>query len=187
MSRFQPSEAVWEAIELAARAHRGQVRKGTGVPYLVHPLGVARLLIEHGLPEEVVIAGVLHDTVEDTAVTLGELEARFGAGVAGLVAALSEPDKAAPWEVRKQHTLDGLRVAPLEVVLASCADKLDNLRSLQEDLSRMGEALWGVFKRGRDQQAWYYRGLAEAFTLRAAAHPLVVSYTGLVPTVFPSA
>lgn len=186
MTRFEPGPAVWEAIELAARAHRGQVRKGTGVPYLIHPLGVARLLIEYGLPEEVVVAGVLHDTVEDTAVTLPELEQAFGARVARLVEGLSEPDKQASWEERKRHTLEHLREAPREVVLASCADKLDNLLSLAADLERMGDAVWSVFKRGRDQQAWYYRGLGEVFAARAGEHPLVVRFVALLPRVFPA-
>lgn len=183
-AQFQPGPAVWDAIELAARAHRGQVRKSTGVPYLVHPLGVARLLIEHGLEEEVVIAGVLHDVVEDTPVTLEELEASFGARVARLVSALSEPDKSAPWEARKRHTLEVLREVPLEVVLASCADKLDNLRALEQDLARLGEALWASFKRGRAEQAWYYRGLAEVFQARHGEHALVRAYVELVPRVF---
>lgn len=184
MSSFEPTEAVWDAIDLATRAHRGQVRKSTGVPYIVHPLGVARLLVEHGLPEEVVIAGVLHDVVEDTPVGLDELEARFGPRVAAIVRALSEPDKSAPWEERKRHTIETLREVELHVVLASCADKLDNLRSLAADLERLGEALWESFKRGREQQAWYYGGLGEVFAARAPGHPLVEAYLALLPGVF---
>lgn len=184
MTRTPPSDALWDAIELATRAHRGQLRKSTGVPYIVHPLGVARLLIEHGLPEEVVIAGVLHDVVEDTEVRLEELEARFGARVAAIVRALSEPDKQAPWEERKRHTIEAMREAELLVVLASCADKLDNLRALAVDLRRVGEAAWSSFKRGRELQAWYYGGLGEVFATRAPEHPLVRAYLDLIPQVF---
>ena len=89
-------DKVFHAIELAACAHRGQVRKGSGVPYLIHPLNVAKLLIQGGCVEEVVVAGLLHDTVEDTDMELADIEAEFGPGVAALVAGASEPDKTAP-------------------------------------------------------------------------------------------
>ena len=150
---------VFQAIEMAARAHRGQLRKGSGVPYLIHPLNVAKLLIEQGCEEELVVAGILHDTVEDTDVELVDIAAAFGSRVSGLVAGASEPDKTATWEVRKQHTIDSLAQLPTEALWIICADKLDNARSLREDLARTGPDLWSNFSRGQAKQAWYYRSV----------------------------
>ena len=126
---------LYDAIELAARAHRCQVRKGTEIPYIVHPLAVAGILIHANCPEHLVIAGILHDTLEDTPLTLEEIRSQFGREVADLVVALSEPDKKAPWEERKAHTIDHLeQKATPDVLLVSVADKLDNMRAIRDGL-----------------------------------------------------
>ncbi|MCE7873996.1 bifunctional (p)ppGpp synthetase/guanosine-3',5'-bis(diphosphate) 3'-pyrophosphohydrolase [bacterium CPR1] len=167
---------LFEAIEFAAAAHRGQYRKASRVPYIVHPLGVMRILIAGGAEEELAAAGVLHDVVEDTEVTPDQLLARFGGEVSRLVLAVSEPDKSLAWEERKLHTLEFLahQARPDEVLLA-LADKLDNVESMLEDLELLGSELWCRFKRGRDQQAWYYRGLLGSFQRRLDS-PLVDRY-----------
>lgn len=157
---------MFQAIEWAARAHRGQLRKGSGVPYLIHPLNVAKLLIQQGCEEAVVVAGLLHDTVEDTELELMDIEAEFGPRVSALVAGASEPDKTAAWEVRKQHTIDSVAQMPVEVLWIICADKLDNARSLREDLLRIGPELWTRFNRPKPDQAWYYRSLLGALEKR---------------------
>ncbi|HEX8218080.1 MAG TPA: HD domain-containing protein [Chloroflexia bacterium] len=150
------------AIELAARAHQGQVRKGTDIPYIAHPFAVGMSLARAGCDDEVVAAGILHDTVEDTTVTLEELRAQFGARVAAIVEGCTEPDRWKSWEERKEHTLAYLPTAPRDVRLVSLADKLHNARSILADFGASGEGAWSRFKRGRGQQAWYYRGLVEA-------------------------
>ncbi len=165
------SDAVFEAIEFATRAHRHQHRKGTGVPYIVHPLGVAHILIDLGCPEDLVVAGLLHDTVEDTCVTLDEIRDRFGRSVAELVRGASEPDKSDSWENRKHHTIEYLKTASENVALLACADKLDNIRSMRRDHSRMGDAIWERFKRNREKQCWYYRNLADVFGHRLDGEP----------------
>lgn len=158
---------VFRAIETAAAAHAGQYRKGTRIPYIVHPLGVAEILIRAGCAEEVVAAGILHDTVEDTSLTIGDIGRDFGDRVARLVAGASEPDRGAEWELRKAHTIEYLRSAPTDVLLVCCADKLHNVLSLREDLEVEGEALWRRFNRSRDKQRWYYLELARVFSERA--------------------
>jgi len=165
------SDAVFEAIEFAARAHRHQQRKGTRVPYIVHPLGVAHILIDHECPQELVIAGILHDTVEDTGVTINELRERFGAKVAALVEGASEPDRSDSWEHRKRHTIEYLKTASRDVALVACADKLDNIRSMRRDFARLGDAIWARFNRDREKQCWYYRHLAQAFRGRLDGEP----------------
>jgi len=183
------SGTLYDAIELAARAHHGQVRKGTEVPYLVHPLAVAAILIRVRSPEHLVIAGILHDTLEDTPLTSGEIRARFGPQVADLVIGLSEPDKGAPWEERKRHTLVFLEEeAGEELILVALADKLDNIRTVREGLAEEGDAYWQRFNRPEADQAWYFRELARVFTARMNSEPgrsLAARFAMETSTVFP--
>lgn len=180
------SDRLFDAIEFAARAHRGQFRKTTAVPYIVHPLAVAERLIGWGAAEPVVIAGLLHDTVEDTDVTLDEVARTFGDEVAALVAVVSEPDKALPWEARKEHTIAALRAGPADALTVACADKLDNLRSMRAALEAQGEAaLWSRFKRGREAQRWYHEQLAQVARERAPDAPWTREYTAAVVALFP--
>jgi len=157
---------IFDAIEFAAKAHSGQFRKGTKIPYIVHPLGVAKILIEHDCPEEIVVAGILHDTVEDSTVTIDDIRQSFGEKVAWLVQAASEPDKPDTWENRKRHTIEFLKTAPVDVLLVSLADKLDNIRAIRQDYEKLGDALWPRFHRPKDSQMWYYRALVDAFARR---------------------
>ncbi len=182
------SAKVYEAIEVAARAHHLQVRKGTEIPYLVHPLAVAGILIGAGCPEPLVIAGLLHDTIEDTPLTGTDIRARFGVEVAELVVGLSEPDKQAPWEQRKAHTIAFLEAeAGTDLLLVSLADKLDNIRALRVGLAEGGETVWARFNRPREKQAEYYLGLAGVFTRRltqGAGKLLAAAFREEVDTVF---
>jgi len=163
------SPLIFHAIQFASAAHAGQYRKGTRVPYLIHPLRVAAILLEAGCAEDLAVAAVLHDTVEDCFVTLEQIRRLFGARIAELVAGASEPDKSLPWEDRKQHTINFLRTAPDDQLLVCLADKLDNIRSIREDLALHGELAWLRFRRGRDKQRWYYESLANVFTARCSS------------------
>ncbi len=161
------TDRIFDAIEFAVKAHRGQFRKGSHVPYIVHPIGVSKLLIEAGCDEDLVIAGLLHDTLEDTPVTVEEIKLSFGEKIAAIVSSISEPDKKDTWEHRKNHTIETLKTAPIDNLLVECADKLDNVRAMRKDLALLGDDLWLRFKRGKDKQQWYYNSLKEAFSLRA--------------------
>jgi (p)ppGpp synthase/HD superfamily hydrolase len=160
------SDLIFHAIQFAAAAHAGQFRKGTRIPYIVHPLRVAQLLLESGCPDHVAIAGVLHDTVEDTFVSIEQIERLFGSRVAHLVEGATEPDKLETWEHRKEHTVTFLETATQEMLCVSIADKLDNIRSIHEELEVQGEEAWTRFKRPRDKQRWYYESLAAIFERR---------------------
>lgn len=122
----------------AAEAHKGQLRKGSDVPYITHPVGVSAILAQYNAGGDVVVAGLLHDTLEDTKMTREELEAHFGSLIAGLVAEVSEEKLAngqeVPWEVRKRQQLDRLRNADLDVVRLKAADVVHNVRSILRDL-----------------------------------------------------
>lgn len=151
-----------QALEYAAYAHRNQKRKGTEIPYISHPYAVGMILQRAGCSEEVIAAGILHDTLEDTETTEEQLLSLFGPTVLEIVKGCSEPDKGASWEKRKQHTLDELKHASLAIRQTSCADKLHNIRSIKKDLEQYGEEAWSRFKRGRSSQEWYYKGLVES-------------------------
>lgn len=150
------------AIEIATKAHKNQMRKGMDVPYITHPFSVGMLLVRSGCSDEVIAAGILHDVVEDTPLTLDDVRQDFGDHIASIVEGCSEPDRSLSWEDRKQHTIEFLKTASSEVRLVACADKLHNVRSMALAYKEIGDALWDRFKRGEKAQAWYYRGLVES-------------------------
>jgi (p)ppGpp synthase/HD superfamily hydrolase len=159
------SAALEQALRWAAVCHRGQVRRSGDVPYVAHVVAVAWILDRLGFPEEVLIAGLLHDVVEDTEATRAEVEARFGPRVAALVALCSEikldaRGRKRPWIDRKRDHLEALATAPVEARAVALADKLHNLLSIQLDLIA-GRPVWSTFHAGRAQVLWYYRTALE--------------------------
>jgi (p)ppGpp synthase/HD superfamily hydrolase len=183
-------DVVSEAVMFATHAHLGQPKKGTRAPYIWHPLSVGKLLHDVDAPLELVVAGILHDTVEDTAVTLEEIENRFGHRVAELVKGCSESDKSSSWEERKMHTIKSLRAAPDEVKIVSAADKLDNLRTINTDLRKVGDRVWKRFRRGRDKQETYYRSVLASLKSggdEISIHPLVCALEAEIESVFGTA
>ena len=159
-----------EALSFAIAAHDGQTRKGTDVPYVAHLLGVAGLALDAGGDEDVAVAALLHDVVEDTDTTVDEVGARFGDRVAGIVAACSDTDVTPkpPWERRKTAYLDHLAdpATPHDVLVVALADKLHNVRSIITEVRAFGPAAWDRFNRGADAQLWYYGRLVDILAAR---------------------
>jgi len=164
-----------QAVDYARHLHI-ELRKGTGIPYLAHLFGVASLVMgESGLTgfpvtEDMVIAALLHDAVEDHggAARLEDIRQNFGSGVARMVEGLSDtlsedPNGKEPWKHRKKAYIDRLRREPADVRLISAADKLYNARSILDDYRLIGPEIWRRFKRPRDLQLWYYEALLEVF------------------------
>lgn len=154
-------EIVERALHTAAQAHRGQLRKGMDLPYIVHPYSVAMMLHSLGCSAEIIAAGLLHDVAEDTTVGLPTLRVEFGEDIARIVEFCTE-DKGKSWEERKTHVIEKFHSAPLAVKLVAAADKLDNLRSIMTEHRRVGENVWERFNRGREQQAWFYRAVSHS-------------------------
>jgi GTP pyrophosphokinase len=151
-------------------------RKGSDIPFMAHLLGVASLVMgEAGhssvtVTEDMVIAALLHDAVEDHGGTprLKDIEYSFGANVARMVEGLSDTltedsNQKEPWEQRKEAYVQRLRSEPADVQLISSADKLYNARTILDDYRRIGPEVWKRFKRGRDLQIWYFDSLLEIF------------------------
>ena len=152
---------VEEAIEVAAEAHHGQFRKGTRIPYISHPYAVGLILMNEGCSEEVVIAGLLHDTVEDTDMTLDCIQERFGKTVAEIVDGCSE-NKSLRWRERKTELIEGLKTASPEICLVTCADKLHNLRTVISEHDEIGDNVWERFHGGVEAQSWYYQSILDS-------------------------
>ena len=164
---------IFKAIRFAAKAHEGQVRKGLRVPYIYHPMDVGRILMDMGCPEEIVAAGILHDTLEDTDVTLELLKKEFGNNVAGIVAEATEPEEITSWRARKEHTIGRLKTVSEEALYLICADKFDNLRSIRLDIKRVGKIAWDSFSRPEEDQCWYYKNIVAILNERVSEEPLL--------------
>jgi (p)ppGpp synthase/HD superfamily hydrolase len=150
--------------------HAGQGRKASTVPYIAHLMGVASLVLEAGGDEDLAIAALLHDVVEDCggAPMLKEVRRRFGKRVANIVEGCTDTDidPKPPWRERKENYLRHLRNADPDTRLVSAADKLHNVRSILTDYRDVGESIWARFNGGRDGTLWYYRVLLDEFLRR---------------------
>jgi (p)ppGpp synthase/HD superfamily hydrolase len=151
-------------------------RKGTDIPYMAHLLGVASLVMgEAGhvafpVTEDMVIAAILHDAAEDHggAVRLKDIEHNFGSNVARMVDGLSDSlsgdsSNKQPWLERKQTYIRRLREEPADIQLISAADKLYNAKAILDDYRKIGPQIWARFKRGRNDQLWYFEELLKVF------------------------
>ncbi len=154
---------ILDAIHFAGLAHRHQSRKVDGTPYISHPLAVGMLLQGAGATEDLVIAGILHDVLEDTRASREELKKLFGEPVLRLVEALSEKKTIANWKRRKQLYIDGIAEHGPETMMVSAADKYHNLHSMRIDHDRMGDRLWSRFNAGKEDQRWFYATLCGLF------------------------
>lgn len=156
------------AIIFAVRAHAGTERRGKGFPYIVHPLEAVEIVATMTPDQELLAAAALHDTVEDTGVTVEQIRAEFGERVAALVEAesdvfiegISDTDS---WRARKQAAIDRLAAAPRDAKMVALGDKLSNMRAIARDYAVQGEALWSLFHAPHpSDHAWHYRGLADS-------------------------
>lgn len=163
-----------EAVALSAEAHRGQIRKGAGTPYLAHPLAVAALVLEFGGDQDQAIGGLLHDVLEDAGEHYAErISDSFGRRVLDIVQGCTDgtPDasgKKAPWQQRKDAYLEHLVEATPDVLLVSGCDKLCNATAILNDLLDpvVGRDVFKRFTAGQSGTLWYYRRLADIFTDR---------------------
>ena len=158
------------AIIFAVRAHAGTERRGKGFPYIVHPMEAVEIVATMTPDQELLAAAVLHDTVEDTDVTIEQIRTEFGERVASFVAAESDephqrPDSVENWRARKQAAIDRLARASLDAKMVALGDKLSNMRAIARDYAQQGDALWNIFhaKDPKDHE-WHYRGLADALS-----------------------
>ena len=156
-----------KALLFAAQKHAGQARKASTIPYVAHLMGVASLVLEAGGDEDLAIAGLLHDVVEDCGgeKMLQQVRRRFGVRVATIVDGCTDAYvmPKAEWRARKQAYISRLPREGSDTRLVSAADKLNNVRSILSDYREIGESVWSRFNGGRDGTVWYYRTLLDEF------------------------
>ncbi|MEH2057743.1 MAG: HD domain-containing protein [Nostoc sp.] len=161
------SERFTAALIYATQLHANQVRKGSGVPYIAHLLGVASIALEYGANEDEAIAALLHDAIEDQggATTRKEIRRRFGDNVTAIVDGCTDADTIPkpPWRQRKEAYIAHIPTASSSVLLVSSADKLYNAQSILKDYRVLGESLWERFQGRKEGTLWYYRALVDAF------------------------
>ena len=154
------------ALALALDLHGTQLRKGTGVPYMTHLMAVCALVGEYGGDEDLMIAALLHDTLEDCSdrISLPQIVERFGWRVGSVVDGCSDCVKTPkpPWQQRKQAYLDRLAGEKADVKLVASCDKLHNCTALLRDSRLLGDSHWARFNASKEQQAWYLRSCVDA-------------------------
>lgn len=176
---------VNKAIDFAVWAHKGQFRKGTGIPFILHPMEVGVIVSKMTFDEEVISAAFLHDTVEDCPqVSIEMIREEFGDRVASMVDCESE-DKSKTWMERKSHTISYIKEkAPREVCYIALADKLANIRSLVKDYALVGDELWERFNmKDKKMQGWYYRSMIDSLS-SMGKYGQYKEYVSLVQSLF---
>lgn len=183
-------EKVTKAIEFAANAHDGMVRKKDKTPYILHPLEAAVIVGTMTDNQDVISAAVLHDVVEDTGITIEEIEEKFGARVRKLVESETEDKRADlppenTWRIRKEESLEELaNCGDADVLMLWLGDKLANMRSFYRLWKNEGENMWLSFnQKDPEQQYWYYSTIAE-LTSPLKDYPAWQEYNKLVNIVF---
>lgn len=169
-NKYMDTELLDRAIVFAVQAHHNSERRGKGFPYIVHPMEAVEIVSTITPDQELLAAAALHDTIEDTDVTVEQLRAEFGDRIANLVHAesdqftegVSEEDS---WHDRKQAAIDRLAKASHDAKIVALGDKLSNMRAIWRDYQSQGDELWKIFHcSDKSAHEWHYRGLAASLS-----------------------
>ena len=169
-NKYMDSELLDRAIVFAVNAHHNTERRGKGFPYIVHPMEAMEIVATITPDQELLAAAALHDTIEDTDVTVEQIREAFGERVANLVhtesdqqiEGVSEEDS---WHDRKQAAINRLAAASHDAKIVAMGDKLSNMRAIWRDYQQKGDALWNIFHvKDKASHEWHYRGLAASLS-----------------------
>lgn len=169
-NKFMDTALLDRAIVYAVKAHHNSERRGKGFPYIVHPMEAVEIVATITPDQELLAAAALHDTVEDTDVTVEDLRREFGDRIADLVHSesdiqtegVSEEDS---WHDRKQAAIDRLARAPHDAKIVAMGDKLSNMRAIYRDYVTQGDELWKIFHvKDKASHEWHYRGLEQSLS-----------------------
>lgn len=175
-NKYLDTDLLDRAIIFAVKAHHNTERRGKGFPYIVHPLEAVEIVATITPDQELLAAAVLHDTIEDTDVTVEDLRREFGDRIAELVHAESDQlngqlfdaetgDEASTWHARKQAAIDRLAAASHDAKIVAMGDKLSNMRAIARDFAVKGDELWSIFHvKDKASHEWHYRGLAASLS-----------------------
>lgn len=166
-TKAQRRERFERALEFALKAHKGQVRKGSSLPYIFHPMETALIAMTLTRDQDIIIAALFHDVIEDTRFSAKDIEDAFGSRVAQLVQMESEnkrkgQDAAQTWKIRKQEFIDGLEDKSKDEKIIALADKLSNMRATHQGYLKNDEKFWERFhQKDKNMHGWYYRAVAD--------------------------
>lgn len=189
-NKYIDTDLLDRAIVFAVGAHHNTERRGKGFPYIVHPMEAVEIVATMTSDQELLAAAALHDTVEDTDVTVQQLREEFGDRIADLVHAesdqftegISEEDS---WHDRKQAAIDRLAAASHDAKIVAMGDKLSNMRAIWRDYRLRGDELWNIFHvRDKASHEWHYRGLAASLSELADTFAYQ-EFLRLIDDVFP--
>ncbi|MBQ9522782.1 MAG: bifunctional (p)ppGpp synthetase/guanosine-3',5'-bis(diphosphate) 3'-pyrophosphohydrolase [Paludibacteraceae bacterium] len=169
-NKYIDSELLDRAIVFAVKAHHNTERRGKGFPYIVHPLESVEIVATITPDQELLAAAALHDTIEDTDVTVEDIRKEFGDRIANIVHAESDQETEGvseedSWHARKQAAIARLAAAPYEAKIVAMGDKLSNMRAIWRDYQQKGDELWNIFHvKDKASHEWHYRGLAASLS-----------------------
>lgn len=174
-----------QAIIFATNAHRGQLRKGTSRPFILHPIEVGNIVAAMTEDQEVICAAILHDTIEDCeGITQEILSETFSPRIAAMVSQESE-DKSKSWIERKSATIEHLKTAPKEIQMIALADKLSNMRDIERDYWKCGEELWKRFRmKDKNMIGWYYKSVRDSLRASMEGTSAFAEYCALIEKNF---
>lgn len=176
------------ALKIAAKAHRDQVRKGTDVPYVSHPVAVAMIISEYTTDKDIIVAGILHDILEDVEPSIyseADMRSDFGDKITDIVKDVSEdkiagePEK--PWIERKKGYLAHLdNLVNVEPIIVSTADKIHNLTDILEEYEKVGDSIWQKFNASKDDELWFYSEFLKIIEKKQILEQMKVALASLV-------
>ncbi len=175
-----------KAVAFATQAHSGTERRGKAYPYIIHPMEAVSIVATITNDPEMLAATLLHDTVEDTDVTIEQIRELFGNRVADLVQHETAPlDDSLTWREKKTQQIKQLAEAPYDSKVVALGDKLSNMRGIAWDYRKVGDEVWKLFHapNGKDDIAWYYRSLADALS-ELSGTAAYLEFVNLVEEVF---
>ena len=173
-NKFLETDLLDRAIIFAVKAHHNTERRGKGFPYIVHPMEAVEIVASITPDQELLAAAALHDTIEDTDVTVEDIRREFGDRIADLVHAESDQingelfngeNEEGTWHARKQAAIDRLAAASHDAKIVAMGDKLSNMRAIWRDYQIKGDELWNIFHvKDKASHEWHYRGLADSLS-----------------------
>lgn len=178
----RPSDRLVRGIAIASRAHDGHYRKGSGVPYISHPMSVMLIAASVTNDEDVLLAALFHDILEDVPenYSRAEMEDEFGPRVVEIVEGVTKDSSLPSWQERADAYLEQLSHGSEESLIVAAADKFHNLSQTLEDLDRDGHALWERFRSTPSQQLWWYTSVRNVIAERLPDMPLLADLSVLI-------
>ena len=178
----RPSSRLMRGIATASRAHDGHYRKGSGLPYISHPMSVMLIAASVTNDEDVLLAALFHDILEDVPenYSRAEMEDEFGPRVVEIVEGVTKDSSLPSWQERADAYLEQLSHGSEESLIVAAADKFHNLSQTLKDLDRDGHALWDRFRSTPSQQLWWYTSVRNVIAERLPDMPLLADLSVLI-------